>query len=174
MLAAGLLAAATVLTTVGLSAGSAGAAVARQADIRFGTCPRVTIRAMPTRFMIGTPNRPVSGSAAILRTKVNRTTIWLSCGTSTPGVRNFISLNGLLALTSRSETPGADVTLTPRHGIDGFASQRWTRVVVTPGRVFRYRNVKTHLWLRVRNSGPVGFQTVTTGSMATNWVVTSP
>jgi hypothetical protein len=172
MLAAALLAAATLLATVG--AASAGATTAGHATSDLGLCPRVTIRAMPTKFMVGTPNIATSGSAAILRTRVNRTTTWLSCGTSTSGVRSFISVNGLLALTSRSLTPGADVTLTPRHGINGFASQRWTRVVITPGSVFRYQNVKTHLWLRVRNSGPAGFQTVTTGNTATNWVVRSP
>ncbi len=171
-LGAGLLAAATLLATVG--AASAGATVAGHATGDLALCPRVTIRAMPTKFMVGTPNVATSGAAAILRTRVNRTTTWLSCGTSTPGVRSFISVNGLLALTSRSLSPGADVTLTPRHGVNGFASQRWTRVVITPGRVFRYQNVKTHLWLRVRNSGPVGFQTVTTGNTATNWVVVSP
>lgn len=172
MLAAGLLAAGTLLATVGMA--SAGATTAGHAGLNLGSCSKVTIRAMPTKFFIGTPNSPTSGSAVFLRTKNNRNTRWLSCGTNHAGVRSFLSVNGLLSLTSRAGSPGADVTLTPRHGTNGFASQQWRRTVVQSGRVFQYQNVRTGFWLRVRNSGPVRGQTVTTGVARTNWVVVSP
>jgi hypothetical protein len=171
MLAAGLLAAATVLTTVGVA--SAGATTASHASLNLGSCTTVTIRLMPTKFFIGTPNHPVTGDAVFLRTKNNLNTRWLSCGTTHMGVRSFLSLNGLFALTSRGGI-GAAVTLEPRHGGDGFRSQQWTRNVIQSGRVFQYQNRKTGLWLRVRNGGPVLGQTVTTGNSRSNWVVVAP
>jgi len=169
MLAAGLLAAATVLTTVGVA--SAGATVARNDGFNLGACPVVTIRALGSSLMVGTPNVVSSGSAAILKPTINHTTVWRSCGTPLPGVRVFISINRRLALTSRSTTPGADVTLTPAgNGGTAFASQRWIRNRVASG-VFQYRNLSTGLWLRVRNNGLHAYQTVTTGNSATSWVV---
>ena len=125
-----------------------------------------------TNYWLGAPNTVASGKAATLKPRQNRETSWTLCLSNTSSMT--LIENGGMALTSRATSPGADVTLTPRHGINGFASQQWRRIVIQSGRVFRYQNVKTGLWLRVRNSGPVGFQTVTTGSMATNWVVVSP
>jgi hypothetical protein len=76
-----------------------------------------------------------------------------------------------LVLTSRSSSPGADVTLTEAgNNGNGFASQQWIRTPLGSG-VFMYRNVKTGLWLRVRNNGPKFYQTVTTGSTASAWHV---
>jgi len=97
--------------------------------------------------------------------------VWRSCGTPVPGARVFISINGRLALTSRSHSVGADVTLT-RAGNSGtgFASQRWLRHRVASG-VFEYMNLKTGLWLRVRNNGLHAYRTVTTGHSPTAWVV---
>lgn len=172
MLAAGLLAAATVVTTVG--AASAGATVARHTGVRFGTCPAVTIRYVShrgTNYFLGTPLEASSGSAAVLKPRTNRTSVWRSCGTPVSGARIFFSLKDGLVLTSRSSTPGADVTLTEAgNDGNGFASQQWSRVPVAAG-VFMYQNVKTGLWLRIRNNGPKFYQTATTGSTASVWHV---
>jgi hypothetical protein len=174
MLAAGLLAAATVLTTVGVGAGSAGATVARQAGVRFGLCPVVTIRYVSHRgvnYFLGIPNIAHSGSAVVLKPRTNRTTVWRSCGTPVSGGRIFFSLKDGLVLTSRSSSPGADVTVTEAgNNGNGFASQQWIRTPLGSG-VFMYRNMKTGLWLRVRNNGPKFYQTVTTGNTASAWHV---
>ena len=75
-----------------------------------------------------------------------------------------------LALTSRASSPGADVTLTqPGNGGNGFASQQWD--ILFNGSSFTILNVKTGLFLRVRNGGPVMGQTVTTGSTSTAWIL---
>lgn len=81
MLAAGLLAAGTVLTAAG--AASAAPATARQA-----TCPAgstevadVPIFVQPgsIRYFVGTPNNLTSGAAAILKPRENSTTEWVFC-----------------------------------------------------------------------------------------------
>jgi hypothetical protein len=62
------------------------------------------------------------------------------------------------------------VTLTPPgNGGNGFASQQWTILFTVP--TLTIRNVKTGLFLRVRNNGPAMGQTATTGSTPTNWIV---
>ncbi len=48
-----------------------------------------------------------------------------------------------------------------------FSSQQW-HLAVGVG-VLVATNVKTGLSLRVRNSGPIMYQTVTTGAMSTAW-----
>jgi hypothetical protein len=51
-----------------------------------------------------------------------------------------------------------------------FASQRW--VLSSPSQnTVTIQNVKTGLSLRVRNSGPVMGQLVTTGAAATAWTI---
>jgi hypothetical protein len=103
-----------------------------------------------------------------LKPSENRSTKWLDCLSTTSNV--LVLENGGLAVTSRSSSPGADVTLTPAgNGGNGFASQQWAFVVESTTSTFR--NVKTGLFQRVRNNGPAMGQTVTTGSTPTNWIV---
>ena len=165
MLAAGLLAAGTVLTAAG--AASAAPAAARQPTCPGGTAVAVAhiwVRSNSVQYFLGTPNNLSSGAAAFLKPSANSTTAWLIC--ELPSA--FLVVNRGLALTSRSTSPGADVTVeTPGNGGTGFASQQWHLVVVLG--VLVATNVKTGLSLRVRNSGPVMGQTVTTGSTATEW-----
>jgi len=55
----------------------------------------------------------------------------------------------------------------PGNDGNGFASQRW--IESAGGPMITFQNVKTGLFLRVRNSGPIMGQTVTTGSVFTVW-----
>ena len=126
-------------------------------------------RSSGLNYVVGTPNKLSSGAAAILKPKENGTTLWTACGVSTTVT---VLANRGLALTSRASSPGADVTLTPPgNGGNGFASQQWKFVDVTSDSA-TLQNVKTGLFLRVRNGGPVMGQTVTTGSMSTAWMIT--
>jgi hypothetical protein len=167
MLAAGLLAAGTVLPAAG--AASAASAIARRA-----TCPAgstevadVPLFVQPgsVRYFVGTPNRLASGAAAFLKPSENSTTKWVFCQFS--GASDVVINRGLY-LTSRSTSPGWNVTVeTPGYGGTGFSSQHWN-VAVGEG-VLVATNVKTGLSLRVRNSGPIMGQSLTTGSAATAW-----
>jgi hypothetical protein len=63
-----------------------------------------------------------------------------------------------------------DVTLTPPgNSSNGFASQRW--IADAAGPMITFQNVKTGLYLRMRNGGPIMHQTVTTGSSFTIWLM---
>ena len=80
--------------------------------------------------------------------------------------------NRNLALTTRSTSPGSDVTLTKvGNNGDGFASQQWA-FVQTSSTTIEFQNVKAGLFLRVRNNGPKIGQTVTTGFTPTDWTIT--
>jgi hypothetical protein len=59
----------------------------------------------------------------------------------------------------------------PGNGGTGFASQQWFITCANPPTCSQwdFNDVKTMLWLRIRNSGPSMGQTVTTGSSPTNW-----
>jgi len=165
MLAAGMLAAGTVLTAVG--AASAAPATAHQPTCPAGTAlgvAHIWVQPGSVRYFLGTPNNLSSGVAAFLKPSENSTTEWLIC--QLPSA--FLVVNRGMVLTSRSTSPGANVTVeTPGNGGTGFASQQWHLVVVVGALVAT--NVKTGLSLRVRNSGPVLGQTVTTGSSPTEW-----
>ena len=116
-------------------------------------------------YYLGTPRKLASGSAAILKPTKNSTTAWDVCNSSGKGVLE----NRGLALTSRSSSPGADVTLEPPgNGGIGFASQQWE------GDGSTFFNVKTGLFLRIRNGGPVMGQTLTTGKTRTVWNFSAP
>ena|SRR5215469_6519583 len=117
-------------------------------------------------FYLGAPADLAPGSAAVLEPRHDSTTSWtLRFSQSTPTV---LIENGGLALTDRPTSAGADVTLeSPGNGGHGFASQQWNYHISGPKVMFQ--NVKTGLYLRVRNSGLVMSQTVTTGSTATFW-----
>jgi hypothetical protein len=57
---------------------------------------------------------------------------------------------------------------TPGNSGNGYASQHWN-LVFTGTNGITAQNVKTGLYLRIRNSGPSMYQTVTTGRSATTW-----
>jgi hypothetical protein len=164
MLATGLLAAGAVVTSAG-AAGAGTTAAHQQTTCASGNFFHVTNNGVT--YYLGTPNTSSSGAAAILKPKQNSTTAWAECAFS--GSDNSVVLeNRGLALTSRASSSGADVTLTPPgNGGNGFASQRWIGNAAGP--MITFQNVKTGLFLRVRNSGPIMYQTVTTGSTFTIW-----
>jgi hypothetical protein len=163
-LAAGLLAAGTVITTAG--AASAGATAVHRASCSPTHPYFFNVNKNGVNYFLGTPSHTFSGAAALLKPRGNGTTRWISCRVTfkTVGLSN----RGL-ALTSRASSPGGDVTLTPAgNGGSGFKSQRWLVARTVRGK-YTYRNMKTGLYLRVRNHGPIMGQTVTTGFTATNW-----
>ena len=121
-------------------------------------------------FYLGTPNNTHSGASSILKPKKNGSTLWTLCVFSTTDKLVFENRN--LALTTRSTSPGSDVTLTRvGNNGDGFASQQWT--FFESGPIIEFQNVKTGLWLRVRNNGPKIGQSVTTGFTPTDWTITT-
>ena len=153
-------------------AAPAGAATAQRAAVHHATtCTNdsgeyssVTVRGV--NYYLGTPNNAAADSAAILKPTQNSTTLWVHCN-STVVSNQLLLLNRGLALTSRDSSPGGTVTLEPAgNGGNGFASQEWIYAGTNP---FTFKNVKTGLYLRVRNGGPIMYQTVTTGAAATNW-----
>lgn len=114
-------------------------------------------------YFLGGPNKLFLGSPGILKSAKNSSTLIGHC------TRNgeVVLLNRGLALTTRETVVGMNVVFASvGSGGNGFASQRWIVAGTNP---FRFWNVKTHLALRVRNSGPHFFQTVTTGHSPTNW-----
>jgi hypothetical protein len=162
VLAAGLLAAGTVLTS---GVAGASATAARQTTCTHQGNYYLSATSNGVSYYLGTPNKASSGSAAILKPAQNATTLWANFACTNGN--NLLENRGL-ALTSRSSTSGANVTVdTPGNGGTGFASQQWF-ITVTPSQ-WNFNNVKTVLWLRIRSSGPVMGQTVTTGSTPTNW-----
>jgi len=170
MLAAGMFAAGTVLTTAGVA--SAGTApINRQTNCSYNGPYYLSVTSVSSTYYVGTSNKVVSGKAAILKPTKNDTTAWNICVSFTVPNRVLIE-NRNLALTSRSSIPGADVTATsPGNGGNGFASQLW-HLSIAPSGTWTLDNVKTGLSLRVRNSGPSYSQSVTTGTSATNWTAT--
>jgi hypothetical protein len=120
-----------------------------------------------TSYYLGTPNNPSSGAAAELKPTLNSATTWDGCQFSN-GQFLITSENQGLALTSRSSSSGANVTVeTPGSSGNGSASQHWNLFFGPSGTIAQ--NVKTGLYLRIRNSGPSMYQTVTTGSSPTIW-----
>ena len=166
ILAAGLLAAGTAATSADVA--SAGTAAAHnQARCASGNFFHVTSNGVT--YYLGTPNNLPSGAAAILKPSQNSTTSWSECAFSSSD-NSFVLENRGLALTSRATSSGAEVTLTPvGNGGNGFASQRW--IEDAGGPMVTFQNVKTGLYLRIRNGGPIMHQTVTTGSTFTVWLM---
>ena len=163
MLAAGLLAAGTATAGVG----SAGAAAHQQARCAGSNFFHFTSNGVT--YYLGTPNNLPSGAAAILKPAQNSTTSWSECAASATDNSRVLENRGL-ALTSRATSSGAEVTLTPvGNGGNGFASQRW--IEDAGGPMVTFQNVKTGLYLRIRNGGPIMHQTVTTGSTFTVWLM---
>jgi hypothetical protein len=153
-------------------AAPAGATAAHRATVhRATTCKNdagefswVTVGGV--KYFLGTPNTLFIGSAAILKPSQNGTTLWVHCN-STVVSHELLLKNRGLTLTSRGSGAGGDVLLEPAgNGGNGFASQKWVYNGTNP---FTFKNVKTGLFLRVRNGGPLMYQTVTTGSTPTFW-----
>ena len=162
-LAGALLAAATVAASAGVaSAGTT--AVHTPSNCGGGNFYHVTKNGVT--YYLGTPNNLSAGAAALLKPSQNSTTSWTVC--PVPHSQEVVIENRGLALTSRSSSPGADVTLeSPGNGGNGFASQQWFGNAAGP--MITFQNAKTGLFLRVRNSGPSMGQTLTTGSSFTVW-----
>lgn len=120
-------------------------------------------------YYLGVPNKIYAGQAAELKPGVNNTTTFVHFNANSGATRTELTIKGLdgtrLALTSRATYPGATVTLEPAHA---YASQMWTWKAVNAGQ-YTFQNVKTGLYLRIRNSGPIMYQTVTTGHSPTSW-----
>jgi hypothetical protein len=133
----------------------------------------ISVTAKGTNFYVGTPNSITSGSAAILKPTQNSTTRWTACIASSGSVQ-FVQKRGThwYALTSRATAVGQDVSAetVSNNGMTGtaFASQLW--IAVGTGSV-TLQNQSTKLYLRVRNSGPTMYQTVTTGLTSEAWTL---
>jgi len=164
VLAAGLLAAGTVLT--------GGIASADTTAVHQTTCTDdgtnfFNVTKNGVNYFLGTPNKTFAGAAAFLKPMENSTTQWLNC--FSPTSNTVVLKNRGLALTSRSSSPGQPVLMEPvGNGGNGFASQQWNYVAGST--TVTFQNVKTGLFLRVHNSGPIMYQTVTTGAMSTAWI----
>jgi hypothetical protein len=166
VLAAGLLAPGTVLTAA--AAASAGPTAIHKTTCTSAGNEYFSFSSNGVSYYLGTPSKASSGSAAILKPKQNSTTLW----TLSACPKGDLLENRGLALTSRATRSGVNVTLEPPgNGGTGFASQQWFITCNDPPACSQwdFNNVKTVLWLRIRNSGPIMGQTVTTGGTPTNW-----
>ncbi len=181
MLVAGVLAGGTVLAG---GVASAGASTVKPGAIKQGAIKPGTVNHRTSctnegpfffnvakngaNFYLGTPNNVRSGSAAILKPKKNGSTLWTVCVFST---NTLLLENRNLALTTRSTGPGDDVTMTRTgNSGDGFSSQQWNYVFTTSS-TLTLQNVKTGLFLRIRNNGPKVGQSVTTGFTPKEWIL---
>ena len=181
MLVAGVLAGGTVLAG---GVASAGASTAKPSTVKPGAIKPGTVNHRTSctnegpfffnvtkngaNYYLGTPNNVRSGSAAILKPKKNGSTLWTVCVFST---NTLLLENRNLALTTRSTGPGDDVTMTRTgNNGDGFSSQQWNYVFTT-GSTLTFQNVKTGLFLRIRNNGPKVGQSVTTGFTPKEWIL---
>ena len=127
-----------------------------------------------TNFYLGVPNKITSTSVAILKPAQNSTTQWTDCVAADNSLQFILKQgNTWYALTTRDISAGGTVSLekTTNNGTNGttLLSQRWTVVGSNP--LFTFNNLRTLLFLRVRNSGPTMYQTVTTGLSQTMWTV---
>ena len=162
MLAAGVLAAGTLFATAGVA--SAGAAAARKAPCTPDGTAHITITVSGVNFHVGTPNTTFNGATVRLRQKFNSTDLWTGCFTSDG---NIVLFNRGLAMTSRSFSPGANVTVETAPAGGGFLSQQW----IFDSTLGTFQNAKTGLFLRARNSCCFFGQTVTTGNTPTDWTI---
>jgi hypothetical protein len=176
-IAAGLLAGGTAALTGGIA--SAGTTVhhaptgttVRQAPTCVGGMPYggsyyFNVAKNGVNYYLGAPRKPSPGAAAYLKPTENSSTSWALCESGSSSY--WLLENGGLALTSRSSSPGADVTTeTAGNGGAGFSSQQW--FLNCPSTTCSFYNVKTGLFLRVHNNGPIMGQDVTTGSSAASW-----
>jgi hypothetical protein len=171
VLAAGLFAAGTAVTSAGVASAGVASAGATAAHDRVG-CVNGNyfhVAKNGVNYYLGTPNTTSAGAAAILKPAQNGTTEWKECAFSTADNAIVLKNRGLV-LTSTATSTGADVTMTPvKNGGKGLKSQRW--IADAAGPMITFKNIKTGLYLRVRNNGPVMKQTVTTGTSFTVWLM---
>jgi hypothetical protein len=170
MLAAGLLAGGTAALTGGIASAGTTAHLAPTCagGASYGGSYYFNVTKNGVNYYLGAPRKPSSGAAAFLKPTTNSTTSWALCESGTSA--DFLLENGGLALTSRSSSPGADVTTeTAGNGGNGFSSQQWALAAGTGSSTITFQNVKTGLFLRVHNNGPIMGQDVTTGSSAASW-----
>ena len=117
-------------------------------------------------YYLGAPNSiSASGkTAAELKPAKNSTTLWVHC-VGAGGRFEFTQQRGttIYALTTRDFQPGGDVLLQVSHT---YPSQEWFPAGTNP---HTFKNLKTGLYLRIRNSGPGMYQTITTGLTPTAW-----
>lgn len=119
-----------------------------------------------TNYYLGTPNNASSGETVFLKPTENGTTHWF--GEPCSDGSWLLTQRGL-AMTSTSFIVGGTVTAeNPGNGGNGYASQHWFFTFNSSG-LAMLRNAKTNLYLRIRNSGPVMGQSVTTGNTPTAW-----
>jgi hypothetical protein len=164
MLAAGLLAAGTILTTAGEDSVSATTAHRRGCSPSGST--HLNVMSKGVNYYRGTPNTTSAGAVVRLKPRANSTTDWTFCFVSGD---EFAIYNRNLVL-SATRTTDANVTMEhPGNFGDGFALQRWHVIFPSTGGV-TMTNVRTGQFLRVRNSGPTMNQTVTTGFASTTWL----
>ena len=165
MLATGLIATATALTTVG--AASASTAAPQRAGCVQGMSTHLHVTKTGINYYLGTPNNTFAGAVVRLKPAANGTTNWTFCeDTSLPG--QYALYNRGLVLTATRNTD-ADVTVEHAGNFGaGFALQRWFVTQTSLGG-FIFKNVRTGQFLRVRNSGPVMNQPVTTGFATRTW-----
>jgi hypothetical protein len=167
MLAAGLLTAGTLLTGGVASAGTT--AVHHRADCTNEGSAFLHVTKSGVNYFVGTPNTTFAGAVVRLKPRTNITTLWTFCF---DGGDEFALYNRGLVMTSRDRNPGQLVTVEVAGNFgNGFASQRWHASF--SGDTVTLTNVKSGLSLRVRNSGPIMGQTVTTGFTATTWILSS-
>lgn len=134
----------------------------------------LSVTANRTNYYLGTPNKVTRTSVAILKSAMNGSTVWTSCFTST-GLVTLVQKQGRTwyALTTRATAAGQDVTVekTSNNGSTGapFMSQLW---IVGGTTSITLQSQNTKLYLRIRNSGPKMYQSVTTGQTPTEWTDT--
>ena len=165
ILAAGL-AAGTLFSATGAASASRAAAHHRAGCTTFAQV-FLHVNKSGVNYFVGTPNTTFAGAVVRLKPQMNITTHWTGCLVSGDEILLF---NRNLVLTS-SGIPGSDVTV--EHVLNfgnGTARQRWHATISPTGDTVVLRNVKSSQFLRVRNSGPVMGQTVTTGFTPTTWL----
>jgi hypothetical protein len=165
ILAAGVLAAGTLFATAGVA--SADAAAAHKTACTADGTTHITFTKSGVNYHAGTPNKTFIGATVRLKPSFNSTTLWTGCITSSG---NVVLFNRGLAMTSRSSSPGANVTVETAPPGGGFLSQQWI-IGNNPDGTVTFQNAKTSLFLRVRNSCCSFGQTVTTGNTATDWTL---
>lgn len=120
-------------------------------------------------YYLAGPGTIKLGTAARLRTSAAAAhTVFAHCNANDNSSKvELVITQGSqrLALTSRATVAGSNVTFQPASQ---YASQTWTWAASGDG--FTFQNVKTGLFLRVRNGGPKSQQTVSTGKSATTWL----
>lgn len=123
----------------------------------------VTAASVP--FYLGVPNKINTNGTSVAELKPTKsTTTNIGRCTANGKTELYVMQDGVpYALTTRATAAGATVTLQPAHA---YSSQLWT---VSGTTAQQFKNAKTGLYLRVRNGGPVMYDTVTTGSQATAW-----